>query len=672
MRRKKSVIEILCLKEIKDILRDKKTLVIMVLVPLLLYPAMIMGLTLFLSQMGKNQLESTYYVVYDKKDESLVQEIRKVYEEIKEEEELSLEFLTGDTSFLEEKKTELFIKEEKHTTEIRIEYNSTNQDSSLAHSQIKKVLGAYEAQLLEQRLRERGLEKEFFTPIVLESKDEATHSQTLSLSLGGSLGMLLITTIMTGAFYPTIDVTTGEKERGTLETLLTLPVSNFQMILSKFMAVSLFAGISALLSILSIGGSLAFLFGSLAKELEETALEIDVTYFLSCLPLLLVVVLVTALLLAAVSMCFCIFAKSFKEANNYFTPVMLVIMFASMVSMLPSVELELKTALIPIVNVSLLIKAVIAQNLSFSLAMVIIFVNLAYSILTVWVLAKIYSSENVLFQDGFQSFNLFEKRSRIKPNTIPKTGDLLLATAVLLLLLLYLGLAAGARSQMAGALVNQLLILSLPLFLGWYMKLEVKTVFSCNLPKAKPVTGAVVLYVGTYSLVMVLSSFLMGLMPESTGNMEAVYGELLAYPLPLLLLVMAFMPAVGEELFFRGLLFGSWKYRLGPLAAMVVSSLIFGGFHMSLVKLLPTAMLGLCFSYVVWKTGSIYPSMILHFMNNLLALMMMKYEEEIGGFLPILVKAELEGGELLWMTAIGTVCIAAGILVMGKGKETLK
>ena len=135
---------------------------------------------------------------------------------------------------------------------------------------------------------------------------------------------------------------------------------------------------------------------------------------------------------------------------------------------------------------------------------------------------------------------------------------------------------------------------------------------------------------------------------------------------------MAFMPAVGEELFFRGLLFGSWKYRLGPLAAMVVSSLIFGGFHMSLVKLLPTAMLGLCFSYVVWKTGSIYPSMILHFMNNLLALMMMKYEEEIGGFLPILVKAELEGGELLWMTAIGTVCIAAGILVMGKGKETLK
>ena len=80
MRRKRTVIEILCLKEIKDILRDKKTLVIMVLVPLLLYPAMIMGLTLFLSQMGKNQLESTYYVVYDKKDESLVQEIRKVYE----------------------------------------------------------------------------------------------------------------------------------------------------------------------------------------------------------------------------------------------------------------------------------------------------------------------------------------------------------------------------------------------------------------------------------------------------------------------------------------------------------------------------------------------------------------------------------------------------------------
>lgn len=662
MKRKKSIIEILCRKEIKDILRDKKTLIIMVLVPLLLYPAMIMGITLVLSRLGKDSMENTYMVIYENKNENIVQELRKSYDAIKEKEDLSLVFFEKEGWTEDSATAELIIEKEDQTIEITIRYNSTNRDSSAAHSQIKKVVEYYEDKILEERLYSKGLEKEFLTPVLLESKDEATHSETLGLSLGGSLGMLLISTIMMGAFYPTIDVITGEKERGTLETLLMLPVSNFQMILSKFLAVSLFSCVSAVLSILSIGGSVAFLFTSLTKGIEGESLGIDVSYFLSATPLLLVVVLATALLLTAVSMCFCIFAKSFKEANNYFTPVMLVIMFASMVAILPSIELELKTALIPIVNVSLLIKAVIAGKLSYNMALIAVAVNLAYSILTVWILAKIYSSENVLFRDGFQNFHLFEKRSQIKSGTVPKSGDLILVTAVLLLLILYLGLGAGARNQMAGVVVNQLLILLLPLFLIWYMKLDVKKIFSFCFPKILPAAGGIFLYLGTYLLTMILSTFLTKLMPQSTENVEMGFDLLLNYPMIVLVVVIALMPAVGEELFFRGLLFGSWKHRLGPIPAMLLSSFIFGAFHMSFVKLFPTTLLGLCFSYIVWKTGSIYPSIILHFVNNLFAILLMKYKEEMEFLSPILEKTEMAGMEMLWMTAIGAVLVAVGIL----------
>ena len=671
MNNNKSLLKILFLKEIRDILRDKKTLVIMVLVPLLLYPAMIIGITLILSQMENRQMENTYQVSYQAKDESIVSKLRDSYEEIKEEEELSLQFLPGEQEEREGCVT-LEISEEKETPEMVLSYNATNQDSVTAHSQLKKVVEHYKEKALEKRLEDEGLAKDFLTPFVIQSKNEATDTETMGFSIGGSLGMLLITTIMMGAFYPTVDVLTGEKERGTLETLLTLPVSNFQMILSKFLAVSLFACASAVLSILSIGGSLGFLLNSVEKMYEGETLGIDFSSFFSFLPILLIVVIITALLLTAVSMCFCIFAKSFKEANNYFTPVMLIIMFASMASLLPSVELGGKTALIPIVNVSLLLKAVMAQKLSYTLAMITIVVNFVYSILIVWVLAKIYCSENVLFQDGFQSFTLFEKRSDIKRGTIPKTGDLILAAAVLLLLILYSGIGIGVRSQMAGAVVNQCMILGMPLLLIWYMKLDMKKIFSCNKPAKKKMLAAVLLYVGIFCLTMILSAFLMKWMPESTGNMETAYEELLTYPMVLLLTVAALMPAIGEELFFRGLLFGSWKLRLGPVKAMLLSSLIFGAFHMSLVKFLPTALLGLCFSYITWKSGSIYPGMVLHFINNLFSFFTMKYSEEIAKLLPILTKTELAVGETVVLIMIGAVCVVLGVLFLeGQKKQRL-
>ena len=280
------------------------------------------------------------------------------------------------------------------------------------------------------------------------------------------------------------------------------------------------------------------------------------------------------------------------------------------------------------------------------------------------VLAKIYCSENVLFKDGFQSFNLFEKRSDIKPGSIPKTGDLLLATAVLLLLILYLGIAVGVKSQMAGAVVNQLLILGTPLLMIWYMKLDVKRIFFCKFPRGRKMLGGILLYVGTFCLTMILSTFLMKWLPQSMENMEAGYEELLKYPMILLVLVICLMPAIGEELFFRGLLFGSWKFRLGPVKAMLLSSLIFGAFHMSLVKLLPTALLGLCFAYITRKSESIYPGMVLHFFNNFLAFLTMKYGEEIGSFLPILVKTEIEIKDMVGMIVIGSFCLCLGILIL--------
>ena len=107
-----------------------------------------------------------------------------------------------------------------------------------------------------------------------------------------------------------------------------------------------------------------------------------------------------------------------------------------------------------------------------------ILVNLGYSILAVYVLARIYNSENVLFSDGFAGFKLFQKRSEIKKGTIPAPGDLLVSVTVLLLLLLYAGSAVSVRFGFWGTMVSQLLIFAVPLFMVWYLKSDVRTLFS--------------------------------------------------------------------------------------------------------------------------------------------------------------------------------------------------
>ena len=662
------IIRTLVLKEIRDILRDKKTLIIMVAVPLLLYPAMIIGMALIMSGMAKSQTEKTYQIAYPIEDQALVDGLQKLYEEKKEDGDLQLQFIpitaNRQTSAQDSYAAWMDISRKGTDIQIVVEYNSTIQDSSYAQQGIRDLAESYRNLLLEENLAKKGLTEDFLYPVLYEAKDSATTSESMGMSMGGSIGMLLMVTIMLGAFYPVIDATTGEKERGTLETLLTLPVTNFQMIMSKFIAVALFACAAAILSLLSLGGSIIFLVESLTEGAGPVLTGINAGTLVSWMPVLLLVVLVTALLLTAISMCFCLFAKSFKEANNYITPVMLIVMFASMASMLPSLKLDYQTALIPIVNVSLLVKQVMGQQMDLALAGITIGVNLCFSILVIWLLSRIYNSENVLFKDGFQSFSLFEKRSEIKEGTVPRTGDLLLAITVLLLLIFYLGTAVSVRSALGGTMVNQLLILAVPLVLVWYMKTDWKKLFSLRLPGARNIVGGIFLYLGTLFLSLLSGFLLTRIFPESTEKLDQSFQVLLEAPLFLLILVIAVMPALGEELFFRGLLFCSWKKHLGPVWGILLSSLIFGAFHLSLVKLIPTALLGACFAYITYRSGSILIGMLLHFINNLLSLLSLKYPQQTAEILPVLVKNELPVTDMAVLLLIGMAAAVCGIILL--------
>lgn len=662
-------IGILVRKEVLDILRDKKTLIIMVAVPVLLYPAIIIGMVLAMNYVMQSQEEKTHTAAYSQQYDAEASLFREVYEENKEELAVQLDFLAVADKEASKDFFDAWIdfSKDEQGIHIKVEYTSTNQNSEYTENALQKLADRYREKLLTEQLAEKGLTQDFLYPVTYESKDSVTVSESAGMSIGGSIGMMLVITIMLGAFYPAIDATTGEKERGTLETLLTLPVTNFQMIMSKYIAVALFACVTAVLSLLSLGGSVLFLLGSALGESSEEILHFEPLAMVGWIPLLLLVVIVTALLITAFSMCFCVFAKSFKEANNYITPVMFVVMFASMVAMIPSLQLDYRTSLIPIVNVSLLMKQVLAQQMNLPLTGITIGINFCYSVLIIWVLAKMYDSENVLFNDGFQSFQLFEKRSEIKEGTVPGTGDLLLGVVVLFLMIMYLGTAVSVRSPFGGTVVNQLLILAVPLLVVWYMKSDVKVLFSLKAPSPKSVLGGGLLYIGTFLLMLVISAGLTRIFPESTQNLEQSFEDILKQPFFLILLVVAVMPAIGEELFFRGFLCGSLRYRHGAFWGILFSSLIFGAFHMSLVKLLPTAMLGACFAYIGYASGSIFIGMFLHFLNNFLSMASMEYPAQMERLFPILTKTQLSVGDILIMVFVGIICAVLGILILKPG-----
>ena len=663
-------IGILLKKEMTEILRDKKTLIIMLVLPLLLYPSILIGMSLGISMIMQSEEEKEHTVGYLLEDKEYIEPLISLYEQEKEELGARLSFRGAsreeEAVIKEETDAWLYFSKEEQSIQIQLDYTSTSQKSDYTESIMKELVDKYRNALLTKNLEKEGLTEDFLHPVTYEAVDSATLSESMGMNMGGSIGMIIIIMILMGAFYPAVDVTAGEKERGTLETLLTLPVTNFQMIMSKFISVSIISCITAVISLLALGGSILFIMLALPGD---ELVQIPVGAFVNCIPVMLLVMVTTALLLTALSMCFCVFAKSTKEANNYMTPVMLVVMLATMIGMFPTVELDYKTALIPIVNVSLLIKQVLAQAMDLSLALITILVNCAYSVLIIWILARMYDSEDIMFSDGFRSFRLFQKREDIKRGTIPATGDVLISLIVLLLAIIYLGGMISMRNQFIGTAIIQLMIVAVPLALTWYMKSDVKILFSLQKPEKKTIVGSILLYIGTYLVMFMLSIVLSKLLPSHLEGLEMAFEEMMKQPFVLLVLVIAVMPAIGEELLFRGLVFGSMRQKYKVAWAIFLSALFFGAYHTNLVKLIPTGLLGACFAYIVYKSGSIFISMFLHFTNNFLSVIAMKYPETMEKVLPFMVKEELSTIELMIMLVLGIVFVAAGLFLINRKKE---
>jgi sodium transport system permease protein len=197
-----------------------------------------------------------------------------------------------------------------------------------------------------------------------------------------------------------MDLTAGEKERGTMETILSSPVLRVDLVLGKFFLVLTAALVTATLSVVSMGASFAGLRAlSLASAADPTEAPLLMLHVgPKAIVSIFVMVVPLAVFFSSCLMAISIFAKSYKEAQSYTTPLMLVVILPAVASMLPGMDLNVKLALVPILNASLLCKELVTGTYHWNYIAIIFSSTCVYAAAALFLAVKMFQREDVLFR----------------------------------------------------------------------------------------------------------------------------------------------------------------------------------------------------------------------------------------------------------------------------------
>src|SRR6266851_1582665 len=389
-------------KELTEWLRDRRTLTSTVVVPLLAFPILMVGMVSLSSVLiGKAEKETHKVMILHGEDSpQILEKLRAVpnievvpatddYKHRISEKEIraAIDIPEGFQSALD--------RGEEQT--VKIYFYEGELRSSSGANQVEKSLKEYRDAIVSSRLSARNVPASIIKPFDVQQENVAPPEKVSGAALGGILGYMVILLSMTGAIYPAIDLTAGEKERGTMETILSSPISRTDLVLGKFLLVLSASLTTAVLAIFSMGTSFYVVGRSGAMSSKEAAalqlhigLPTVLSVFLMALPL--------AVFFAAVLLTIALFAKSYKEAQSYLTPMTFVVVIPAVASLLPGVELTPKLALIPILSTSLVCKEIVAGTFHWNYILLILLSSSVCAAAGLFVAVKMFQRESVLFR----------------------------------------------------------------------------------------------------------------------------------------------------------------------------------------------------------------------------------------------------------------------------------
>ncbi|MGD0089683.1 MAG: ABC transporter permease subunit/CPBP intramembrane protease [Planctomycetota bacterium] len=655
-------------KELRDLLRDRRTIFAAVVVPLLLWPVMMLGMS-EVAQLAQARIEHEVYTVAIPPGMTEFFDIISKLPDTQQgdaapasalEEDLgrpvpkprardafqvpaqgkssapALAFRALDSADAEKalaageiqaavsvpQEIEQLI-EAQQPVKIEVRYDQAENRSREARDRVEKLLERYKQHVVDEHLKSRNLKREFLKPFTVALHNVAQATKVGGSVLGAILPLLFIMMIITGSIYPAIDLTAGEKERSTLETLVGMPVRPIELISGKFLAVAILALGNAGLNVASFAGTFLLL-----PNLQLANFQFP----WAALPLTLLLLVPLALLFAGLLLAVASLAANQKEAQVYCLPVYLLPMLGMMVVTMPGIELgDGPLLLAPVINTALLIKELfLGHGKAWQIGFVFCSTCL-YAAGTVAVAARFFAREEILFSSQ-NSLRLFLNRRFYKPAPHPKPGDALLLLALLFPISFYCQLAlmkvlldpvtglSPAHFCVWILAPQYLLFLALPLAVAWYLKLDWKETFLWRRPALSAVLGGACLGTGAWLIAMQLSSWQSCFWPYPVQEMEVLEKPLalLSKSVPgLLLLIFLFgvTPALCEEHLFRGFLLQGLRGS-GKVLALVSVGVIFGAYHFPMFRQPVVMLLGVVLAYVAWQSRSLLPGVVLHFCFN--------------------------------------------------------
>ncbi|MFN8551955.1 MAG: ABC transporter permease subunit/CPBP intramembrane protease [Candidatus Obscuribacterales bacterium] len=599
-------------KELKETVRDWRTLCVGILVPLILYPiSLVVASKIMVERRAKNDAGVTRVIVTGPG-------ATWVREQFARDRQIRLlDEASDSTEMLKSGKADVVVNVPCDITapyikasarpEITVQVDEL-KDSNGAYLRIFSLLREMRLQISEKRMTDAGIETPWLKRLHFNSVNVEDPSRRTGAWLSLTLPLTLVLLILTATLFPAIDLITGERERGTLPVLLVSAIRRDSIVYGKLLVVFSIGVVTVVLLLTS----LIFMLSTSLSKIEDGSgafvLSLSPINIFMTVPLAFPLVL----LFGSMGVWISAYARNFQQGQGYSIPYLMTAMFLAAVSLFPVKHLPAAIYIVPVSNVCVCMTEILRGEINWAAVLVTFVSSSCYGLYVSRIAIDLLSKEETLF------------KIQVSPAR-RKDYDRIVAIlyACTFIAMFYIGQIAQVLDKVYGMILTQLFVICLPSFaLVAWLRLPFKEVFSFKKPRWRDLLGAPLMAPGTVLLTEVLVNLQNSVLPMSETFAKALTDMMTPrdQPMWMILFAMAVMPGICEEVLFRGAIFGLLRRRFNTVGCCVLVGVLFGFFHLSGYRLLPTTLLGIILTLMVFRGGSIFPCMLFHASHNALAI----------------------------------------------------
>lgn len=615
---------IVFLKELKEVLRDYRTLIMMIIIPTLFYPAMLVFPATFAKQSIARLGHTTVKVGIVGDCEPLARHLEnaehvKVIQLSASDYRDKLKSNEVDVAIMVPPEFTGVISREYTTQEdfselkkapvpaLKLVLDTNREKVLFSMSNLYAAIAEFQEDYIKKRLKVLDVGNVWERETKVKFDDISPKQSETDNMLPQFAPYLMILMVLLATSYPAIDLITGERQRGTLALLMVAPVERRSIMYGKIIVVVLVGLLTTILGVISIAATLQF--GPVKSSVVDAHPQFD--FGLTAWLLVLFVMMPLVVFISSLSVFVAALTRTFQQAQGYLFPMLLVTLFLASAAQIPELADNTFLKIVPIANTTLCIKQIITRHYNWQ-GIAITFVSSSIAaILLARAAAGLLQREDLLL--GVQ----------LSPKKKMETGsygrELVIFGGIVFFMLFYFGQLLSLWNVMASLVITQIFLILCPaLAFLRYTRSPVWETLSFKKPSPRYVIAAVSLGFATVVISMLILTVQTKFLPysEEYGRQMQLMVMPPGRPLWQIILVAAVMPAICEEIFFRGVLQGILRRNLPKQKLIIVIGILFGVFHLSMFRIIPTGLLGVLLAYLTLASGSIFPSMCLHFMHN--------------------------------------------------------